>query len=92
MKKYEKITLRPEVVYQLNDDGMMIYVSEEGMIHAINLTAADIILFIEQGVNSLESLIMKMLDKYVGVSREELLNDIQELLNSMEELGIIAGE
>ena len=91
MKEFKNIKLKPDVVYQSNDDGMMVYVSEEGMIHTINLTAADVLLFVEQGVDSLEGLTEKMLEKYIGVIREELSADIRNILNSMEELDIVEG-
>lgn len=92
MQKFQDVKLGAEVVYQLNDDGMMVYVPEEGMIHAVNVTAADVILFVEQGYDTIEALIEKMLEKYIGVSKDELLADIKELLNSLEKLEILEGQ
>ncbi|GEM_PF-4331227 len=92
MQKFQGIKLGAEVVYQLNDDGMMVYVPEKGMIHAINLTAADIILFVEQGYDTIEALTEKMLEKYIGVSKDELIVDVKNLLNSLEELEILGGQ
>lgn len=92
MQKFQDIKLGAEVVYQLNDDGMMIYVPEEGMIHAVNITAADIILFVKQGYDTIEALIEKMLEKYIEVSKDELIADVKELLNSLEKLEILEGQ
>ena len=92
MQKFKDVKLGAEVVYQLNDDGMMVYVPEEGMIHAVNMTAADIILFVEQGYNTIEALVEKLLEKYDGVSKDELLKDVKELLNSLEQLKILEGQ
>lgn len=92
MQKFQDVKLGAEVVYQLNDDGMMVYVPEEGMIHAVNVTAADVILFVEQGYDTIEALIEKMLEKYIGVSKDELLADVKELLNSLEKLEILEGQ
>lgn len=92
MQKFQDVKLGAEVVYQLNDDGMMVYVPGEGMIHAVNVTAADVILFVEQGYDTIEALIEKMLEKYIGVSKDELLADLKELLNSLEKLEILEGQ
>ena len=91
MEKFQNIKLGADVVYQQNDEGMMIYVSEEGMVHAVNSTAANVILFVEQGCDTIEALVEKLLEKYAGVTRNELFNDVKELLNSLEELNIIQG-
>lgn len=92
MEKFQSIKLAADVVYQLNDEGMMVYVSEEGMVHAVNSTAADVILFVEQGCDTIEALIKKLLEKYVRVTRDELFDDVKELLNALEEINIVEGQ
>lgn len=91
MSDYSNLKLKSDIIYQVNEDGMMIYVPEEGMIHAVNITAADIILFIEGGNNSIELLVDKFLEKYVGISKEVLYDDVRSILNSLVELEIIQG-
>ena len=91
MKHFKDIKIGSEVVYQPNEDGMMIYVPEEGMIHAVNLTAADVLLFVEKGYDTIETITKKMIEKYVGVEYDQLFLDIKMLLNSLEELKIIVG-
>jgi hypothetical protein len=91
MTEYKNLKLKPEVLYQVNEDGMMIYVPEEGMIHAVNVTAADVVLFIEQGSDAIESVVNELAGKYIGVSKEELYDDVKGILNSLTELDIIQG-
>lgn len=92
MEKFENIKLCSEVVYQLNEDGMMIYVPEEGMVHAINLTAADIVLAIEKGCDEIKGLIEIFKREFVNVPEEELFKDVKDILNSMEKLKIVQGD
>lgn len=89
MKNFAKIKLRSEVVYQVNEDGMMLYVPDEGMVHAVNKTAADIIMFIEQGDNNLEMIVEQLENKYIGINRDDLTTDVKGILNSMEEIKVI---
>ena len=92
MEKFENIKLCSEVVYQLNEDGMMIYVPEEGMVHAINLTAADMVLAIDKGCNEIKGLMEMLMEKFVNVSEKELSKDVKDILNSMEKLKIVQGD
>lgn len=92
MKEYKNIRLESEVVYQQNEDGMMLYVPDEGMIHAVNVTAGDIVLLIEQGKDSLELLVNEFMLKYVDVTADKLEDDIKEILSLLEKLKIIKEE
>ena len=90
MIEYNNLKVITGVIYQANEDGMMIYVPEEGMIHAVNITAADILLLIEQGNKGIDQLVDAMKEKYVGVDREVLHDDVKAILDTYIELDIIS--
>ncbi|MDR2406509.1 MAG: PqqD family protein [Bacteroidales bacterium] len=89
MKEFCNLKLSADVVSQINDEGMMVYCADEGMVHMLNTTASEIFQLIEGGSNSLNDLVKKFILKYNDVDQGILISDIKEILLNFETNKII---
>lgn len=72
-----------------NDDEYMVYIERDGMIHVLNDTAGTIVTWLKEEPSTADSLSAKLSSFYPDVATEEINADINEILDSLVQLGVI---
>lgn len=91
MDQNGKISVCEEVCYQECEEGFMVYVQSNGMVHMVNNVAGYVIKMCEDQGHQVEEIIDSICTDFIGVDKEVVTNDVNDIVDQFIQIGVLQG-
>lgn len=89
MNKNLNLSICEDVCCQECEEGLMVYVQSNGMVHMVNNVAGYVIKMCENQVQQQEKIIESICSDFVDVDKEMVTTDVNDIVDKFIQMGVL---